>query len=59
MSTITHTPKIPHAAPSARKLARELGVPLSCIAGSGRHNRILTSDIKGFVNARLHPLLKQ
>jgi pyruvate dehydrogenase E2 component (dihydrolipoamide acetyltransferase) len=39
----------PHASPSVRKYARELGVDLSRVAGSGPKNRILQSDVQGFV----------
>ena len=38
----------PHASPSVRKFARELGVELSKVAGSGRKGRILREDITGF-----------
>ncbi|MBY0345862.1 MAG: dihydrolipoyllysine-residue acetyltransferase [Neisseriaceae bacterium] len=38
-----------HAGPAARKLARELGVDLSKVQGSGRKGRITETDIKGFV----------
>jgi len=38
-----------HASPSIRKLARELGVNLSNIKGSGQKGRILGSDLKGYV----------
>ena len=40
---------LPHASPSIRKLARELGVPLDEVRGSGPKARILQSDIEGFV----------
>ena len=42
-----------HAGPSARKLARELGVDLSLVKGSGNKGRITKDDIKAFVNAAL------
>ncbi|MBE29269.1 branched-chain alpha-keto acid dehydrogenase subunit E2 [bacterium] len=38
-----------HASPSIRKLARELGVNLSGVAGTGRKGRILEEDLKSFV----------
>jgi pyruvate dehydrogenase E2 component (dihydrolipoamide acetyltransferase) len=38
-----------HASPSVRKLARELGVDLSSVRGSGEKNRILHDDVKAFV----------
>ena len=38
-----------HASPSIRKLARELGVSLSKITGSGQKGRILAEDLKSYV----------
>jgi pyruvate dehydrogenase E2 component (dihydrolipoamide acetyltransferase) len=38
-----------HASPSVRKLARELGVDLVSVKGSGEKNRILHEDVKNFV----------
>jgi pyruvate dehydrogenase E2 component (dihydrolipoamide acetyltransferase) len=38
-----------HASPSVRKLARELGVDLASVRGSGEKNRILHDDVKAFV----------
>ncbi|HEX7061994.1 MAG TPA: dihydrolipoyllysine-residue acetyltransferase [Woeseiaceae bacterium] len=38
-----------HASPSVRKLARELGVDLSRVTGTGPKNRILHSDVKAWV----------
>ena len=43
--------KLPHASPSIRKLARELGVPLAEVKGSGAKGRITESDVQGFVKA--------
>jgi pyruvate dehydrogenase E2 component (dihydrolipoamide acetyltransferase) len=40
-----------HASPSARKFARELGVDLGRIQGSGPKQRIVPEDIKAFVKA--------
>ena len=37
----------PHASPSVRKFARELGVDLAKVTGSGRKGRILREDITG------------
>lgn len=42
-----------HASPSVRKLARELGVNLVQIKGSGLKSRILHDDVKAFVKAIL------
>ena len=38
-----------HAGPSTRKLARELGVDLSLVKGTGAKGRITAEDVKGFV----------
>ena len=40
---------LPHASPSMRKFARELGVPLAEVKGSGPKGRITQADIQGFV----------
>jgi pyruvate dehydrogenase E2 component (dihydrolipoamide acetyltransferase) len=39
----------PHASPSVRKFARELGVDLARVSGSGTKGRILIEDVQGFV----------
>jgi pyruvate dehydrogenase E2 component (dihydrolipoamide acetyltransferase) len=43
----------PHASPSVRKFARELGVNLSLVKGSGRAGRIFRVDVQKFVSAEL------
>jgi pyruvate dehydrogenase E2 component (dihydrolipoamide acetyltransferase) len=40
---------LPHASPSIRKFARELGVPLAEVKGSGPKGRITQMDVQGFV----------
>ena len=42
---------LPHASPSVRKLAREFGVPLVEVKGSGRKGRITAEDIQGFTQS--------
>ena len=42
---------LPHASPSIRKLARELGVPLDEVKGSGPKGRIVQEDVQGFVKS--------
>ena len=42
-------PHLPHASPSIRKFARELGVPLAEVKGSGPKGRITQDDVQGFV----------
>jgi pyruvate dehydrogenase E2 component (dihydrolipoamide acetyltransferase) len=39
---------LPHASPSVRKFARELGVPLSEVKGSGPKGRISQEDVQAF-----------
>ncbi len=39
---------LPHASPSVRKFARELGVPLDEVKGSGPKGRITQDDIQAF-----------
>lgn len=41
--------QLPYASPSVRKLAREFGVPLAEVKGSGNKGRITATDIQGFV----------
>ena len=43
----------PHASPSVRKFARELGADLARIQGSGAKGRILREDVQGFVKGAL------
>lgn len=42
---------LPHASPSVRKLARELGVPLNEVKGSGLKGRITDSDVQAFTRS--------
>jgi len=42
-----------HASPSIRRFARELGVDLQAVHGSGPHERITRGDVQGFVKAAL------
>ena len=42
-----------HAGPSTRKLARELGVDLGSVKGSGQKGRITAEDVKSFVKGVL------
>ena len=42
---------LPHASPSVRKFARELGVPLAELKGSGPKGRITQDDVQGFTKA--------
>ena len=42
---------LPHASPSVRKFARELGVPLGEVKGSGMKGRITEADVQAFTQA--------
>ena len=42
---------LPHASPSVRKFARELGVPLTEVKGSGLKGRITDADIQSFTRS--------
>jgi pyruvate dehydrogenase E2 component (dihydrolipoyllysine-residue acetyltransferase) len=43
--------RLPHASPSVRRIARELGVPLNDVKGSGPKGRITHQDVQGFVKS--------
>jgi len=49
--TVAPSGKLPHASPSVRKFARELGVPLAEVKGSGEKGRITTEDVQAFTKA--------
>lgn len=42
-----------YASPSVRRLAREFGVDLTLVEGSGRKSRIVKEDVQSFVKKRL------
>ena len=44
---------ISHASPSVRKFARELGVTISQVKGSGPKGRIIQDDVQAFVKAAM------
>lgn len=46
-------PSLPHASPAIRRFARELGVDLRQVRGSGPSQRILIDDVQSFVRAAL------
>ena len=48
---LTSSGVLPHASPSVRKFARELGVPLQEVKGSGPKGRISTEDVQAFSRA--------
>jgi pyruvate dehydrogenase E2 component (dihydrolipoamide acetyltransferase) len=45
--------RVPYASPAIRRFARELGVDLSRVSGSGDKGRILRDDVKAFVKSAL------
>ncbi|OGB79643.1 MAG: dihydrolipoyllysine-residue acetyltransferase [Burkholderiales bacterium RIFOXYC12_FULL_60_6] len=49
----TSTPALglPHASPSVRKFARELGVPLNEVKGTGLKGRITDADVQSFTRS--------
>ena len=49
--TVPPSGQLPHASPSVRQFARELGVPLAEVKGSGRNGRITFEDVQGFTRS--------
>ena len=45
--------RLAHASPSVRRFARELGVDLGHVTGSGPKSRILKEDVQGYVKGEL------
>ncbi|MEK9770885.1 MAG: dihydrolipoyllysine-residue acetyltransferase [Nitrosomonadales bacterium] len=52
-SIVSTTGKNSHASPSVRRFARELGVDLNFISGTGRKNRISIDDVQNYVKKEL------
>ena len=44
-----------HASPSVRRIARELGVDLAMVAGTGRNGRITDTDVRSFLDTGGQP----
>ena len=42
-----------HASPSVRRIAREFGVDLTLVAGTGRKGRVLREDVQNYVKTEL------
>ncbi|MGB0834451.1 MAG: pyruvate dehydrogenase complex dihydrolipoyllysine-residue acetyltransferase [Psychrobium sp.] len=42
-----------HASPSVRRIARDFGVDLTLVAGTGRKGRVLREDVQNYVKAEL------
>jgi len=49
--TTAPTGALPHASPSVRKFARELGVPLAEVKGAGPKGRITLDDVQAFTRS--------
>jgi len=49
--SVVPTGVLPHASPSVRKFARELGVPLAEVMGSGPKGRITLSDVQAYTKS--------
>jgi pyruvate dehydrogenase E2 component (dihydrolipoamide acetyltransferase) len=49
--TATAAQGLPHASPSVRRFARELGVPLQEVKGTGPKGRITQDDVQAFTKA--------
>ncbi len=52
-SAVVAPGKLSHASPSIRKFARELGVNLALVKGTGPKSRILQSDVQAYVKGEL------
>ncbi len=52
------TAGLPHASPSVRKFARELGVPLNEVKGTGLKGRITDKDIQSFTQSVMSGAVK-
>jgi pyruvate dehydrogenase E2 component (dihydrolipoamide acetyltransferase) len=52
-ATPTTNGELPYASPAIRKFARELGVNLAQVQGSGPRGRITREDVQGFVKSAL------
>ena len=54
----SNTLNLPHASPSVRKFARELGVPLAEVKGSGGKGRITEQDVQQFTQSVMSGAIK-
>jgi pyruvate dehydrogenase E2 component (dihydrolipoamide acetyltransferase) len=55
---VAPTGGLPHASPSVRKFARELGVPLAEVKGSGSKGRITEEDVQSFTKSVMSGAIK-
>ena len=56
--TVAPTGKLPYASPSIRKFARQLGVPLEEVKGTGLKGRITQEDVQQFTRAVMTGAIK-
>jgi len=49
--------QLPYASPSVRKFARELGVDLTLVSGTGAKGRITPDDVRGYVRGHIKAAL--
>ncbi len=54
----SNTLNLPHASPSVRKFARELGIPLAEVKGSGLKGRITEHDVQVFTQSVMSGAIK-
>lgn len=54
----SNTLNLPHASPSVRKFARELGIPLAEVKGSGLKGRITEHDVQVFTQSVMNGAIK-
>ncbi|GGQ15321.1 dihydrolipoyllysine-residue acetyltransferase [Shewanella litoralis] len=52
-AAVTASTGVVHASPAVRRLAREFGVDLTKVSGTGRKGRILKEDVQAFVKYEL------
>ncbi|MBB1439255.1 dihydrolipoyllysine-residue acetyltransferase [Shewanella sp. SG41-4] len=52
-AAVTASTGVVHASPAVRRLAREFGVDLTKVSGTGRKSRILKEDVQAFVKYEL------
>ena len=52
-SSAEHEASLAHASPSVRRIAREFGVDLTDVAGSGRKKRVVKEDVQAYVKSMI------
>lgn len=59
LKTLEQKNRLVHAGPAVRAIAREFGVELSAVRGSGRKGRIVKEDVQAYVKSALQQLKEQ